>query len=97
MHENTTIQMLGASLYYRMVFSVQNMSVDGGYDIRIFLEGGEQVLLEYLSPGWVEFTLFLLGLPIPGERVEGQTFRLRLARRTLQRAFKKKSPQDFLS
>ena len=58
---------------------------------------GEQLLLVYLSPGCVEFTPFLLSLPIPGNRVDGQTFRLRLARQTLQRAFKKTSPPDFLS
>ena len=97
MHENIVIRMQWASLFYRRVFSTQNLSVDGGYDIKIILEGGEQLFLEYLSPGWVEFTLFLLSLPIPGEGVEGQTFRLRLARRTLQRAFKKTSPPDFLS
>ena len=97
MHENILIRMQWASLFYRRVFSTQNMSVDGGYDIRIILEGGEQFFLEYLSPGWVEFTLFLLSFPIPGEGVEGQTFRLRLARRTLQRAFKRTSPPDFLS
>ena len=32
-----------------------------------------------------------------GERVEEQTFRIRLARRTLQRVFKKTSPPVFLS
>ena len=51
--------------------------VDGGNDIRMLLKGGEQLLLEYLSHRWVEFTLFLLNLPVPGECVEGQTFRLR--------------------
>ena len=75
---------------------MQNMSVYGGHDIKIVLEEGEQLLLVYLLPGLVEFTLFLLSLPIPEERVDGQTFRLRLARRTLQEAFKKTSPLDFL-
>ena len=74
-----------------------NMSVYGGHDMKIVLEEGEQLLLEYLLPGCVEFTLLLLSLPIPDERVEGETFRLRLARRTLQRAFKKTSTLDFLS
>ena len=97
MHENIIIRMRSASLYYRRVFSTQNLSVDGGYDIRILLEGGEQLLLEYLLPGWVEFTPFLLNFPVPGESVECQTIRLRLARRTLQRVFKKTSPPDFLS
>ena len=60
--------------------STQSMSMDGGHDIKMILEDGEQLLLEYLSPGWVEITLFLLNRPIPGE---GQTLRLRLARRTL--------------
>ena len=72
-HENIIIRMLGASLYYRRVFSAQNMSVD---DIRILLEGGAQLLLEYLSPGWVGFTLFLLSLPIPGVRVDWPDERL---------------------
>ena len=49
---------------------------NGGHDIKIVLEDNEQLLLEYLSPGWVEFTLFLLNLPFPGGRVEGQTLRL---------------------
>ena len=96
-HENILIRLRWASLYYRRAFSTQSLSVDGGYDVKMVLEDGEQFLLEYLSPGWVEFTLFLLSLPIPGDRVEGQTFRLRLARRTLHRVFKKTTPPDFLS
>ena len=40
-----------------------------GYDVKMLLEDGQQFLLEYLSPGWVEFTFFLLSLPIPGDRV----------------------------
>ena len=50
------------------------MSVDGGYDIRILLEGGEQLFLEYLSPGWVEYTLFLLSLSIPGTGLNVRRF-----------------------
>ena len=64
MHENIVIRMQWASLYYRRVFSTKNMSVDGGHVIKRVLQDGEQLLLEYLSPGWVEFTLFLLSLPI---------------------------------
>ena len=96
-HENIVIRIQWASLYYRRDFSTQSMSADGGHDIKMVLEDGEQLSLEYLSPGWVEFILFLLNLPIPGEWVEGQTLRLQLARRTLQRVFKKASPPDFLS
>ena len=73
------------------------MSIDGGHDITLTMEGGEQLLLEYLSPGWVEFTLFLLGLTVPGDRVQGQTYRIRLARRDLRNVFKLTTPPDFLS
>ena len=68
-----------------------------GHDIKVVLEVGEHLLLEYLSPGLVEFTLFLPSLLIPRERFDGQTFRLQLARRTLQRSFKKTSPRDISS
>ena len=95
MHEIIIIRIQWVYLYYRRVVSTRNRSVDGGYDIRTILQGGEQLLLEYLSPGRVEFTLLLLSLPIPGKKVEGQTFRLQLARRTVNRAFKKTSPPDF--
>ena len=95
--ENIVIRIQWASLYFRRAFSTQSMSADGEHGIKMVLEDGEQLLLEYLLPGWVEFTLFLMNLPIPGERVEGQTLRLRLARRTLQRVFKKASPPKFLS
>ena len=95
--ENIDIRMLWPSTYYRRAFTTLSMSIDGGHDINIELENDEELLLEYLSPGWVEFTLFLLSLAVPGERVEGQVYRIRLARRELHRVFKKTSPPDFLS
>ena len=73
------------------------MTIGGGHDITLSMEGGEQLSLEYLSPGWVEFTLFLSSLTIPGERVEGQVYRIRLARRELRRVFEKTTPPGFLS
>ena len=75
-HGNIVIRTQWASLNYRRAFSTQSRSADGEHDIKMALEDGEKLLLEYLSPGWVEFTLFLLNLPIPGERVEDQRLRL---------------------
>ena len=95
--ENTDIRLSWSSTYYRRLFSTLCMSIDSGHDIHLKLENDEQLSLESLSPGWVEFTLFLLSLSIPGERVEGQTYRMRLARRELQRVFKKTTAPDFLS
>ena len=52
MHENILIRMQGASLYYRRVISTQNMSVDGGYDIRILL-GRRGAALARISVAWL--------------------------------------------
>ena len=73
------------------------MFIDSEHDTRFVMERGEHLLLGYLLPGWLENTLFLLRFTIPVKRVEGQTYRIRLARRKLQRVFKKTTPPDFLS
>ena len=95
--ENIDIRLLWPFTYNRRAFTTLRMSIDGGHDIHLKLENDEQLLLEYVSPGWVEFTLFLLSLTNPGERVEGQAYRIRLAQRELRRVFKKTTPPDFLS
>ena len=96
-HDNIAIRVTWDSIFYRREFATRFMTIDGGHDVQLLMESGEQLLLEYLSPGWVEFTVFLLSLTIPGERVEGQVYRIRLARRGLDRVFKKTTPPDFLS
>ena len=95
--ENIAIRVAWNSIYYRREFALRFMTIGGGHDITLSMEGGEQLSLEYLSPGWVEFTLFLSSLTIPGERVEGQVYRIRLARRELRRVFEKTTPPGFLS
>ena len=37
--------------YMKRVFSIQLMTVDGGHDNKLVMEGGEQLFLGYLSPG----------------------------------------------
>ena len=69
--ENIAIRVAWNSIYYRGEFALRFMTIGGGHDITLSMEGGEQLSLEYLSPGWVEFTLFLSSLTIPGERVKG--------------------------
>ena len=95
--ENIDIRLLWPSTNNRRAFTTLRMSIDGGHDVYLKLEKDEQLLLKYLSPGWVEFTLFLLSLTILGERVEGQAYRIPLARRELRRVFKRTTPPDFLS
>ena len=61
MHENIVTRMQWASFYYRRDFSTQNMSVDGGHDVKIVLEDGEQLLLEYLSPARISVACLFQG------------------------------------
>ena len=51
----------------------------GGH-IKLVREGGEQPFLGYLSQGRLEFTLYFLRPTVPGEQVEEQSYRIRLAR-----------------
>ena len=95
--ENIDIRLLWPSTYYRRAFTTLRMSIDGGQAVHFKLENDEQLLLECSSPGWVEITLFLLSLTIPGERVEGQAYLIRLARRELRRVLKKTTSPDILS
>ena len=93
--ENIDIRLSLPSTYYLRAFTTLRMSIDSGHDIHPKLENDEQLLSEYSSPGWVEFTLFLLSLTIPGNKLECQAYRIRLARRELRRVIKQTTPPDF--
>ena len=46
--ETIAIRVIWNSILFRRVFFVQSMTIDGGHDIKLLTEGGEQLLLEYL-------------------------------------------------
>ena len=86
------------SQYFRVVFEITRMEIAEHQEVQLTVEGELCALcLDYLSPGWVEFVIFLRNLATSQIGLVGvQKLRLLIARQKLWGALREPTPPHFL-
>ena len=87
------------SQYFRNVFILTRMEIGAVHEVQLAVEGGgEDVLcLRHLSPGWVEFVIFIRNLGVSEFGLPGtQKLRFLIVRQKLWGALAERTPPFFL-
>ena len=86
------------SQYFRVVFEITRIEIAEHHEVQLTAEGELGALcLDYLSPGWVEFVIFLRNLATSEIGLAGvQKLRLLIARQKLWGALREPTPPHFL-
>ena len=86
------------SQYFRVVFEITRMEIAERHEVQLTVEGELGALcLDYLSPGWIEFVIFLRNLATSEIGLVGvQKLRLLIARQKLWGALREPTPPHFL-
>ena len=87
------------SQYFRVVFEIARMEIAEHHEVQLTVEGELGALcLDYLSPGWVEFVIFLRNLATSEIGLVGvQKLRLLIARQKLWGCSAGANPSTFLT
>ena len=86
------------SQYFRVVFEITCMEIAERHEVQLTVEGELGALcLDYLSPGWVEFVIFLRNLATLEIGLVGvQKLRFLIARQKLWGVLREPTPPHFL-
>ena len=86
------------SQYFHNVFILTRMEIGVVHEVQLAVEGEEDVLcLTHLSPGWVEFVIFIRNLGVSEFGLPGtQKLRFLIVRQKLWGALAERPPPFFL-
>ena len=92
------LNLVWESQYFRTVLILTRMEIGAAHEVQLAVEGKEDLLcLTHLSPGWVEFVIFIRNLRVSEVGLQGtQKLRFLIARQKLWDALGEPTPPLFL-
>ena len=92
------LNLVWESQNFRTVFILTRMEIGAVHEVQLAVEGKEDALCStYLSPGWVEFVIFIRNLGVSEFGLQGtQKLRFLIARQKLWSALGERTPPLFL-
>ena len=82
---------------FRREFTLTHMEIGAVHEVQLAVEGEEALCLTHLSPGWVEFVIFIRNLGVSEFGLPGsQKLRFLIVRQKLWGALGERTPPFFL-